>query len=264
MSDRSADGNHQDFGIESAMREDIYKLVSAIHKSPESKAVDVDAESARFLEKSYEAYVRNGLGLPEKERARFKEIKKELSILGIDFSKRLNEENGGIWFTPEELTGVPEDVLSGLSKGDPDSENKGKLRLTFKYPDLFPTMKYAVNPETRKKVFLGNENKCNENSKLFKKAIELRDEKARLLGFKNHAEFILQPKMAKNPEKVLAFLTDLRQKLAPGGEKEKSRLKQLKEADSKDSGITDDGHYYLWDHRCVQGASHNHLMLMPV
>ncbi|CAZ79996.1 unnamed protein product [Tuber melanosporum] len=238
-----------DFGIESSMREDIYKLVSAINKSPQSKAVDVDAESSRFLEKVYESYVRNGLGLAEKERARFKEIKKELSILGIDFSKRLNEENGGIWFTPEELAGVPEDVLSGLSKGEPNTDNKGKLRLTFKYPDLFPTMKYAINTETRKKVFLGNENKCNENSKLFKKAIELRDEKARLLGFKNHAEFILQPKMAKNPERVLAFLTDLRKKLAPGGEKEKSRLKQLKAADTKDKKITNDGHYYLWDHR---------------
>jgi metallopeptidase MepB len=233
------------------MREDIFELVSAVFKSPGTKAVDVDAESTRLLEKAYKDYIRNGLALKGEQRGRFKDIKKELSLLGIDFSKRLNEENGGIWFTLEELNGVPQDVLSGLAKGEIGSENEGKVRLTFKYPDLFPTMKYAVNPETRKKVFLGNENKCNENSVLFKKAIVLRDEKARLLGFRNHAEFILEEKMAKKPEKVIAFLTDLKQKLAPGGEKEKARLKDLKTADFEENGLPDDGKYYLWDHRYV-------------
>ena len=83
--------------------------------------------------------------------------------------------------------------------------------VTFKYPGLFPVMKYANNPETRRKVFLANQNKCNENSEVFKKAIEIRDENARLLGFKNHAEYVLGPKMAKTPEKVITFLTDLRE-----------------------------------------------------
>lgn len=229
------------------MREDIFKLVSAVVAQNEKKPVSDSPESIRLLDKMNKDYVRNGLALPKDERARFKEIKKELSTLGIEFSKRLNEENGGIWFTPEELKGVPDDVLAGLKKGE--GENEGKLWLTFKYPDLFPTMKYAVNPETRKAVFLGNENKCNENSELFKKAIELRDEKARLLGFKSHAEFILDVKMAHNPEKVLAFLTDLRTRLAPGGEKEIARLKEFKKADSSENKIVDDGKYYLWDHR---------------
>src|SRR5690606_33223929 len=149
----------------------------------------------------------SGLDLPsESDRARFKELKKRLSTLGIDFSKRLNEENGGLWFTPAELEGVPDDVLSGLKRGEAGSPNEGKLFLTYKYPDLFPTMKYAVSAETRRKVYLGNENKCNENVPLFAEAIQLRDEKARLLGYANHAAFVLDEKMAKTPEKVMAFL----------------------------------------------------------
>jgi metallopeptidase MepB len=140
----------QDFGIESSMREDIFKLVSAVYKSNESKPLNKSPEAIRVLTKMNQEYERNGLGLNETDRARFKEIKKELSTLGIEFSKRLNEENGGIWFTREELKGVPEDVLNGLKNGE--GENSGKLFLTFKYPDLFPTMKYAVSPETRKKV----------------------------------------------------------------------------------------------------------------
>lgn len=230
------------------MREDIFKLVKAIHDAPAAK--DLDPESARYLDKAYKGYVRSGLELPaEPERARFKEIKKRLSTIGIDFSKRLNEENGGIWFTPEELEGVPEDVTSTLKKGEAGSENEGKLFLTYKYPDLFPAMKYAVSEEVRKRIFLGNENKCNENAPLFKEAIVLRDEKARLLGFKNHAAYVLDEKMAKSPEKVMEFLNDLREKLSPGGEKERKVLLDLKKEEREGRGDKFDGKYYLWDHR---------------
>lgn len=229
------------------MREDIFKLVSAVETKNEKEPVSDLPESLRLLDKMNKDYVRNGLALPEDKRARFKEIKKELSTLAIEFSKRLNEENGGIWFTLEQLKGVPEDVLTGLKKGE--GENEGKLWLTFKYPDLFPTMKYAVDPETRKLVFLGNENKCNENSELFKRAIELRDEKARLLGFKSHAAFTLDAKMAHTPEKVIAFLNDLRTRLEPGGREEIARLREFKKADTAENKLSDDGNYYLWDHR---------------
>ena len=227
----------------------MFKLVKAVHNSPAAK--DIDPESARFLEKTYNNYIRCGLDLPGPERARFKEIKKRLSTLEIDFSKRLSEENGGIWFTPEELLGVPADVLSGLKKGEPGTENEGKLFLTYKYPDSIPTSKYAVSAETRKHVFLGQENKCNDNSPLFREAILLRDEKARLLGFKNHAAFILDVKMAKTPEKVMEFLNDLRERLSPGGEAERKVLMELKQKEMEERGEIFDGKFYLWDYRSV-------------
>jgi len=230
------------------MREDIFKLVKAVHDSPASK--NLDPESARLLDKTYKEYVRSGLELPtEPERARFKEIKKRLSTIAIDFSRRLTEEKGGIWFTPEELEGVPEDVVSGLKRGEAGSENEGKLFLTYKYTDLFPTLKYAVSAETRKRVFMGNENKCNENAPLFKETITLRDEKARLLGFRNHAQFVLDERMAKTPERVMAFLNDLKEKLTPGGAKEREILVELKKKDLEQREENFDGKYYLWDHR---------------
>jgi metallopeptidase MepB len=115
------------------MREDMYKLVSAVDEKHKQSPLKESPENLRLLDKMNKDYIRNGLGLSEKERERFKTIKKELSILGIDFSKRLNEENGGIWFTKEELDGLPEDVLSGLKTGEKGSENDGKYRLSFKY-----------------------------------------------------------------------------------------------------------------------------------
>ncbi|KAL2012533.1 hypothetical protein VTN00DRAFT_58, partial [Thermoascus crustaceus] len=233
-----------DFAIESAMREDVYRLVDAVLKKGEK----LDPESQKLLEKEHKDYVRNGLGLPAgPKRDRFKQIKKRLSQISIEFQKNLNEENGGIWFTREELDGVPEDVLSGLKKGE--GENEGRLRLTFKYPDLFPTLKYAKNAETRKRVMIANENKCNQNVPLFKEAIVLRDEAARLLGYPNHAAFRIEDKMAKTPQTVDNFLGDLRSRLTAGGLKEIEALKELKKQDLESRGEKFDGRYYLWDHR---------------
>lgn len=233
-----------EFFIETAMREDIFQLVDAALKKNEQ----LDPESRRLLEKEHKDYIRNGLGLPAgPSRDRFKEIKKRLSQIGIEFSKNLNEENGGIWFSRAELDGVPEDVLAGLKTGE--GENEGKLWLTFKYPDLFPTMKYAKNPEVRKQVMIANENKCNQNVPLFREAVVLRDEAARLLGYPNHAAFRVEDKMAKTPETVNNFLGDLRSRLAAGGEKEIKSLLEVKKADLESRGESFDGRYYLWDHR---------------
>lgn len=171
-----ADKIMDEFGIECSMREDVFRLVDAVYSNSglaaslekdKNRLIDEalaksagleDVESARLLERERKSYIRNGLGLPEgPKRDRFKEIKKRLSQIQIAFQKNLNEENGGLWFTKEELDGVPQDVLDTLEKGTGD--NEGKLRLSFKYPDLFPTLKFAKNPETRRKVFIENENK---------------------------------------------------------------------------------------------------------
>ena len=150
-----------EFGIEASMREDIFALVEAAYQRGEK----LDEESQRLLEKERKSYIRNGLGIKDpKDRERFKEIKKRLSAISIQFSKNLNEENGGIWFTRKQLEGVPEDVLSTLEVGK--DENEGKLRLSFKYPDLFPTLKFALDAETRKQVFVQNENKVSRLSTL--------------------------------------------------------------------------------------------------
>ncbi|EKG10124.1 Peptidase M3A/M3B [Macrophomina phaseolina MS6] len=232
------------FSIEMSMREDYFNLVDAALKKNEN----LDPESKRLLEKNHKSYVRNGLGIPAgPKRDRFKEIKDRLSEISIAFQKNLNEENGGLWFTPKELDGVPEDVVSNLEKGT--GENEGKVRLTFKYPDLFPTLKYASNTDVRKQLFTANENKCNDNVALFREAVILRDEAARLLGYSNHAEFRIEDKMAKTPKTVNDFLGDLRERLAPGGIEEIAKLRDLKKQDVESRGEKFDGHYYLWDHR---------------
>lgn len=92
---------------------------------------------------------------------------------------------------------------------------------------------------------------CNQNVPLFKEAIILRDEAARLLGYPDHASFRIEDKMAKTPKTVNDFLDDLRVQLAPGGVKEIEHLKEIKKEDLQSRGLeaTNDGNYYLWDTR---------------
>ena len=235
-----------DFAIEAVMREDIFKLV----ESAKDRGDALDPESQRLLEKSYKDYIRYGMSLPAgPQRDRFKEIKKRLSQLSIVFSKNLNEEKGGIWWTPKEVEGVPQDLVSTWEKGT--GENEGKVRMTFKKPDYFPVMKYATDPETRKTSLIEDANKLPQNIPIFREVILLRDEAARLLGYPNHATFIIEDKMAKTPQTVDDFLGDLRDKLLDGGEKERAVLTELKKQNLKNRGgeKSFDGRYYLWDNR---------------
>lgn len=155
-SSSEADRLLTEFNIESMMREDIFKLVDAVYQK--RAVLSLDAESLRLLEKWRKGYITYGLGIPAgSQRDRFKQLKTRLSNIAIEFSKNLNEENGCLWLTPEELQGVPEDVVSSLDKGS--SENEGKLRLTFKYPHLLPTLKFAVNPDVRRRLLIADSNK---------------------------------------------------------------------------------------------------------
>lgn len=232
-----------DFVTEAAMREDLYILIDAVFK----KSEDLDPESRRLLEKEHKDYTRNGLSIPAgTKRDRFKDIKMRLNELTRAFRKNPIDENGGVWFLLDELEGVPEDVMSGLEKGK--DENEGKLRTTFEIPDFSPTMRYANNDETRKRLYIAYQNKCVQNVPLFKETMILRHEAATLLGYPNHAAFRIEDKMAKKPENVNAFLNDLVSKMTPYGQIEIEMLKQFKKSDLESRDKVFDGKLYVWDY----------------
>ena len=230
--------------IESGMRQDLFDLVEAVLKKNEL----LDPESRRLLEIKHKSYILKGLNLPAGHQQNLKQINVRLSKLIADFRGNLNEESGGIWFTLNELDGVPGDVIDTLKKGG--VENEGKFWLTFKDPHMVPTLKYATNAETRKRLFIGNENKCNQNVPLFREIVLLRDEAARILGYDSHADRMIGGMMAKLPKTVNDFLGDLRTSFAPGGRKEMANLLKLKQQDLKDRSIDDPSSdkYFMWDH----------------
>ncbi|KAL9094818.1 MAG: hypothetical protein Q9165_002767 [Trypethelium subeluteriae] len=235
-----------DFTVETAMREDLFEVVDAVFNR---KNEDLDPESLRFLVRKHRDFIRNGLKLPAgSTRDRFKEIKSRLTQLIGEYGENTtqSDSDSSIWLSILELDGVPGDVVSRLKQRN--EEHEGKLRIPLNHLNVTPVLRYAKSAETRKRIYIANDNKCSKNIPIMKEALILRDEAARLLGYPDHATFRLEDLMAKTPKVVNAFLEDLQYRLAAGSTIEIEELKRLKRRDVESRGEKFDGLYFLWDH----------------
>ena len=247
----------QNFEIEQALRHDLFlqydKVFKNLHEDKDAFiAADPDNfEVYRYVEKCHKDYVRDGHNLSEAKRDQVKEIKKKLASNGLQFSKNLGEQQEFIAFTKEELAGVSDVVMEQFDTVEVEENGSivTKYKVTFKYPDIFPVLKTATNPETRKRALLADQNKVPQNEELFKGTLKLRNKLADTLGYDTYANYNLDIKMAKNQDTVLEFLTDLKDKLKPLGDVEIEKLKELKKKHCEEIGLPYDGHYYLWDSR---------------
>ncbi|XP_061192675.1 thimet oligopeptidase-like [Saccostrea echinata] len=231
-----------EFDIEMSMRQDVFNALIAYEKKFSKEGSE---ESKRYVERMIKLGRQNGLDLPEEKQQKIKEIKKRMSDLSIDFSKNLNEENTILTFTEEELVGLPEDFLKSLEKND-----EGKLNVSLKYPHYFPCMKKVRNPDTRRKLETAFNSRClKENTAILEELVELRAKKADILGFPTHAAFVLDMRMAKDPDTVKNFLVDLAQKLRPLQNQEVKVFLDYKKEECDKYGYQYDGKINYWDLR---------------
>nr|XP_026270478.1 thimet oligopeptidase isoform X3 [Urocitellus parryii] len=141
--------------------------------------------------------------------------------------------------------GLPEDFLNSLEKTEDD-----KLKVTLKYPHYFPLLKKCHVPETRRKVEEAFNCRCKEeNCAILKELVALRAQKSSLLGFRTHADYVLEMNMAKTSQAVATFLDELAQKLKPLGEQERAVILELKKAECARRGLAFDGRIHAWDMR---------------
>ncbi|KNF05202.1 hypothetical protein PSTG_01827 [Puccinia striiformis f. sp. tritici PST-78] len=232
-----------EYELEVCSRKDIYDIILEAQKNINLE--ELDDESQRLIEKLLLERRRNGLHLDDHARSTFNSIKNQINNLVIDFQKNLNEEKGKIWFSLEELKGVPEDVISGFEKDD-----HGKLAMTFKTPDYLPVIQYAISPETRKRASLGYDSRASINVPILQEIIQLRLKAAKALGKANWATHALEIKMAKDTTTVNKFLHDLKDKITPVASKEREALLLLKKEEVHQLGLdTDPDKLYVWDYR---------------
>lgn len=239
-----------EFQNDITLNERLFEKVKYVYDhSDRSK---LSKEQLTLLDKKYKSFSRNGANLAQDKKAQLREIDKELSKLKLTFGENVLAETNAFEMhviDKSELSGLPDSAIEAaetLAK----SKNKEGYIFTLDYPSYIPFMTYADNRALRKKMSLafgskGFQNNQNDNQENVLRLVNLRHERALLLGYESHAHFVLEERMAKSPKKVYAFLEDLLLKAKPAAEKEFSELEQFaKELDNIDTLQKWDGAYY--------------------
>ncbi|XP_057176580.1 neurolysin, mitochondrial isoform X2 [Triplophysa rosa] len=240
LASTEADKCLSDFDVEMSMRTDVFQRLLALQ---EKQSSDLLPESKRLLGRLIKLGKRNGLHLSKEIQEEIKSISKQISKLSIDFNQNVNEENTVLSFSQEELAGLAESYVNGLERTE-----DGRYEVTLAYPHYFPLMKRCHVPETRRKMEAAFHSRCKDaNTAILEQLIELRAKLAKLLGFTNHANYMLEMTMAENSENVAQFLDELYKKLKPVGEQERLYLLSLKQAECKRRGLIFDGQIHAWD-----------------
>jgi len=194
------------------MNEKLFKRIKKIYEKKDK--LNLTKEQKRLLEIYYKNFVKGGANLNDKDKELLKEINKELSLLSLKFGENvLKEENK---FTlvvdkKEDLEGLPTSVIKAAEETAKEKGLEGRWVFTLKKPSLIPFLTYSSKRDLREKIFKAYINRGNkddelDNKEIIKRIIELRVKKAKILGYKNFASFVLEENMAKNPKNVYKLL----------------------------------------------------------
>ncbi|KAJ2874587.1 metalloendopeptidase [Coemansia aciculifera] len=241
---QSVSTNMSAFEIESVMREDVYRAVRAMFDNAIEMA-SLGPEDRRLVEKLELTFRRHGLAFDKEKREHLDKIRMHLSELAIMFSHNINEGDGRAVLTCDELEGLPRDFFEGCATEIVDGQEGSVM---------------AKREETRERMFVVEGQRCPDNIPILQEAVALRLEAAQLLGYKTHAEFVLEENMAKAPAPVLEFEEDLRSRLNVLADKEIEEIEALKKADKQAVGKPYAG-LFGWDYRyysnLVKERKHN-------
>ncbi|MGX1929873.1 M3 family metallopeptidase [Flagellimonas sp. 2504JD4-2] len=239
-----------EFNNDITLNEALFQRIKSVYA--QKSDLDLSTEQQTLLEKRYKSFSRNGANLGEADKKRLREIDAELSKLKLKFGENVLAETNKY-----EMLLIDESDLEGLPEGAKEaavqlakSKNKEGWLITLDYPSYIPFMKYAKNRKLRKELSLafgskGFHNDELDNKENVLKIVALRHERANLLGYKTHADFVLEERMAETPDKVLGFLNELLEKAKPAAEREFADLEAYaKDLDGIDRLEKWDSAYY--------------------
>lgn len=236
-----------EFGNDVRLNQDLFERIKVVYNQKDS--LNLTDEQAYLLEKKYKGFSRNGANLNEEDKNKLRGIDKQLAMLSLQFGQNVLAETNAyeLIITDEnDLKGLPQYAID-QAKADAEQKNYKGWLITLQAPSYIPFMQYAENRELREKLFRANGVKAYQNNEFnneenVKNIVKLRHERAKILGYKTHADYVLEERMAKTPTTVLDFLNDLLTKAKPFAEKEIEELTAFaKETDGIET-------LQRWDH----------------
>ena len=190
----------------------LFKRIKSVYDNREK--MKLTEEQAYILENKYKELVRNGANLPDDKKEELKQINQELSILGVQFSQNVLEETNAFSLVidhPADLKGLSQTSVDAAAEAAAEAGMPGKWVFTAQKPSWIPFLQSAHNRELRKELYAGwlnrgNRNNEYDNKEILAKMMALRAQKAHLLGYASHADLVMESRMAKTPENVMALL----------------------------------------------------------
>ncbi|MFZ3116725.1 MAG: M3 family metallopeptidase [Variovorax sp.] len=211
------------------------------------KAIDtatLNAEQKQAHRNAIRNFVLGGAELQGAAKERFAVIQERQAELSQKFSENALDATDAFAYYAEasELEGLPEDVISAARAGA-EAEGKAGYKLTLKMPCYLPIMQFAKRSALRETLYRAYVTRASEfgdpafdNTTLITEILALRQEEAKLLGYRNFGELSVVPKMADSPEQVVKFLRDLGRRAKPFGERD---LADLRAFAAEQLGLTD-------------------------
>jgi len=221
------------------LNENLFQRIKAVYD--EKDQMDLTSEQQRLLEETYKRFTRNGANLDEKEKAELREINKELSLLTLKFGDNVLKETNKFELVIDneaDLAGLPDNVISAAAETAKERGKEGAWVFSIQKPSMIPFLQYAQKRDLREKIFKAYINQGNHNDELDNKATltriaALRLQRANLLGYKTHADFVLEENMAKVPENVYNRLNQIWKPALKVAQKEEKALQNLIYADGQ-------------------------------
>ena len=238
------------FSNDISLNEDLFKRVKSVYNQKDK--LTLTTEQFTLLDKKYKSFTRNGALLSQDKKVRFREIDTELAKLKLTYGENVLAEtnNYELHITNEaDLKGLP-DGAKEMAASLANTKGLDGWVFTLDFPSYLPFVTYVENRELRKEIAIAAGKKAFQNNEFDNKKItlkiaKLRYERANLLGYKTHSHFVLEERMAQNPEKVKLFLNDLLEKAKPAAHREFAELIAFAAAlDGIDQLQKWDGAYY--------------------
>jgi peptidyl-dipeptidase Dcp len=230
------------------LNEKLFARVKALWDKKESLGLNL--EQAKILDNSYKDFVRSGANLSDSDKGILRKINGELSLTSLKYGQNILAETNKYEMVIEskkDLAGLPQGLIDAAAADAKAKGKEGKWVFTLSNSSVMPFLQYSSNRELRTQIWNAYQTRGNHDDELDNKknAIDLanlRGQKARLLGYKSHSNYVLEESMAKTPENVNKLLNDL---WKPALEKAKIEASDIQKMMAKD-GIKGAVQPYDW------------------
>ena len=232
-----------------ALNAKLFERIKTVYDQRES--LNLNPEQARLLEETYKGFVRSGANVPADKQARFRELNEQIASLTLRFAQNVLKATNAYQLVLDEApAGLGADQIAAAKEtADADEATKGKLVFKLNLPSWEPFMQNCSDRELRKQMWDAYSQRCNggefDNTKIIDTLVNLRLERANILGYRTHADYVLENCLAKTPAAVDNCLMQIWTPALAKAKKECAEYQKMIQADEKGAKLEPwDWRYY--------------------